>query len=77
LPGREVVVAVPAEAAAAAEKMFRKKQKKSPSGRGFFFDLCANLGMAKQKFRYTRRSDFLGARLYIWYAECLIRINRK
>jgi hypothetical protein len=27
--------------------------------------------MAKQKFRYTRRSDFSGARLYIWYVEYL------
>ena len=27
--------------------------------------------MAKQKVRYTRRSNFSGARPYIWYAECL------
>jgi hypothetical protein len=39
---------------------------------GLSFDVLAkSLGMAKQKFRYTRRSDFLGARLYIWYAEYL------
>jgi hypothetical protein len=27
--------------------------------------------MAKYKFRYTRRSDFSGARQYTWYVECL------
>jgi hypothetical protein len=34
-------------------------------------ELTKSQGMAKQKFRYTRRSDLSGTRPYKWYAECL------
>ena len=36
-----------------------------------FDALAKSHGMAKQKFRSTRRSGFSGVKAYIWYVEVL------